>query len=67
MKSWFCSIWSSVIPISSSSDKMPRHDGSTASKDEALSRFGLLCAGGAAGAGTLAGGRGGMEGADECR
>lgn len=41
MNSAFCSIWSSVMPISKSSPSKPRHDGSTPSSDDPLSRLGL--------------------------
>lgn len=53
IKSEFSSIWSSVIPIPSSSPKIPLHEGSTVSSDDALSRFGLTCA-------RLTGSRGGI-------
>ena len=39
MKSEFSSIWSSVIPISNNSPRSPRHEGSTLSRDDPLSRF----------------------------
>lgn len=41
MKSEFSSIWSSVIPISNSSPNRPLHDGSTLSREDPVSRFGL--------------------------